>query len=145
MNKIKTYLMTTFLALLLFGCAEEFAEVEEPAEDVAVAFFDAIYNQNNIDKAKRLSTPELAAQIGEYMTAKNVARRLFNMSYDSVEVHAALGDVSVKQAFERTGQLTMLFTGERYGKTVKELKNIRLVKNGNSWLVAEVLPDPEPF
>jgi len=130
------------VALMLFGCGDE-PEVEQTAEDVAVAFFDAVYNQNDIDKALALSTPNFAEELGKYITTKNAARRLFNMSFDSVQIDAALGDKNVRREFKRSGKLVILFTGYRQDKLYKEMKEIRLVKKGDNWLVDELLPDPD--
>lgn len=112
-------------------------------EDVAVAFFDALYNENDIDKALTFCSPDLAEEVSQYVTAKNAARRLFNMSYDTVEINAAFGDMNVRQQFANSGQLTILFTGYRQGKLYKDLKSIRMIKKNRTWLIDEFLPDPD--
>lgn len=141
MNSIKKYFIAIFVALALASCG---SEPKDKAEDVSIAFFDAIYNQNDINKAKELCTADFAKQISNYVTTKNVARRLFNMSFDSVKIDAALGDLKVRDEFKNSGKLTLLFTGRRHGKVYKELKRIKLIKQGDVWLIAELLPDPIP-
>ncbi|MCP4324300.1 MAG: hypothetical protein GY787_21065, partial [Alteromonadales bacterium] len=47
--------------------------------------------------------------------------------------------------FEKSGELTLLFTGYRQEKTYKELKKIKLIKQGDSWLIDALLPDPTPY
>lgn len=141
MNFIKKYFIAIFIALAMCGCG---SEPKSNAEDVAVAFFDAIYNQNNINKAKNLCTANLAKKISKYKTTKNVARRLFNMSFDSVKIDAALGDIQVRDEFRTSGRLTILFTGYRQGKIYKDLKKVKLIKQGDIWLINKLLPDPIP-
>jgi hypothetical protein len=133
-----------FITLAMFGCGSD-SEPKENADDVAIAFFNAIYNQNDINKAKKLCTTNFAKEISKYITTKNVARRLFNMSFDSVEINAALGDLKVQSEFKISGKLTVLFTGYRQEKTYKELKNIRLIKQGDVWLIDELLSDPTHY
>ena len=139
---MKKYFIVIFIALVTCGCG---SEPKETAEDVAIAFFDAIYNQNDINKAQKLCTANLAKEISKYVTAKNVARRLFNMSFDSVKIDDALGDINVREEFKSSGTLTILFTGYRQGNVYKDLKNIKLIKKGDFWLVDELLPDPVPY
>jgi len=141
MNLFKKNFIVIFVILAVCSCG---IEPEEAAEDVAVAFFDSIYNQKNIKEATALCTPNFANQVTKYITAKNVARRLFNMSFDSVKIDAALGDIKMREEFKNSGRLTMLFTGNRYGKIYKELKRIKLVKKENKWFVDQLLEDPIP-
>lgn len=139
MNFIKKYFIAIFIALAMCGCG---SEPKDNAEDVAIAFFDAIYNLNNINKAQKLCTANLAKKISKYKTTKNVARRLFNMSFDSVKIDAALGDMKVRDEFRNSGKLTILFTGYRQGKIFKDLTKIMLIKQGDIWLINKLLPDP---
>ncbi|MEY8213305.1 MAG: hypothetical protein RPR97_02350 [Colwellia sp.] len=142
MNSIKKYFIVIFVALAVSGCGPE---AKEKPEDVAIAFFDAIYNEKDINKAKKLCTANLAKEIGKHVTTKNVARRLFNMSFDSVKVDTALGEREVRGEFKNSEKLTILFTGYRRDKTYKELKRIKLIKQGDAWLIAEFLRDPSPY
>ena len=137
---IKKYCAFLFLSIMLFGCSAEVKE--QSAEAVAVAFFDAIYNKKDINQAVLLCTPSFAAQLKKHRTAKQVALRLFNMSFDTVEIDAALSDFDVREDFDRTGNLTMLFTGLRQDRVFKDMKKIKLIRNGETWLVDKILADP---
>ena len=144
MDTIKKFIIVIFIALAVCSCSSDTEDTEDTAESVGLAFFDALYNQNDIKKTTALCTPILAKEINKYRTTKNAARRLFNMSFDSVKIDAALGDLKVREDFVNLGSLTFLFTGERNGKTYKEIKRIKLTKKGNTWLVDQVLKDPMP-
>jgi hypothetical protein len=141
MNTIKKFIIVLFITLAVCSCS---SGTKDTAESVGVAFFDALYNQNDIKKMIALCTPSFAKEIKGYITTKNAARRLFNMSFDSVKIDAALGDLNVREDFVNSGGLTFLFTGVRNGKIYKELKKIQLTKKGNTWLVDQVLKDPMP-
>ncbi|GLX78355.1 hypothetical protein tinsulaeT_16950 [Thalassotalea insulae] len=136
---MKSIIIAIFFALTLCACNEP---KEISADQVAVAFFDALYNQKDIKQATSYCTPDFAKQLTQYRTAQNAARRLFNMSFDSTKIDAALADFKVREEFNTTGKLTILFTGDRHGKTYKELKSIKMVKKGQTWLVDELLKDP---
>jgi len=136
---VKTYALFC-LSFLLVSCN---SEQKMSPEEVAVAFFDAIYNKNDLDEALTYCSPELAQEVSQYVSAKNAARRLFNMSFDSVEINAAFGDMNVRQEFTTSGQLTILFTGYNQGRLYKDLKNIRMIKKDRNWLIDEFLPDPD--
>lgn len=147
MNTIKKFSIVVLIALVVCSCSSDTEEIEDAAasaEGVGVAFFDALYNQNDLNKTMALCTPSFAKEINKYGTTKNAARRLFNMSFDSVRIDSALGDFKVREDFVNSGGLTFLFTGIRNGKTYKDLKSIKLIKKGNAWLVDEVLKDPMP-
>jgi hypothetical protein len=131
------------MSLNLLGCSLEKVE-EETAGEVATAFFDALYNTKNLEKALTFCTPEFAKEVGKHKTVKQAALRLFNMSYDSVKIHAALGDQKVRAEFNTSGKLTMLFTGDRQGKIYKDLKKVQLIKKGKVWYIESLLPDPVP-
>jgi hypothetical protein len=141
MNPFKKFLTVIFITFTVFSCG---TEKEDAAEDTAIAFFDAIYNQKDIKAAAALCAPTFATQILKYKTAKNVARRLFNMSFDSVKIDAALGDVKIREEFKNSGSLTLLFTGKSHGKIYKNLKRVRLIKKNKQWLVDQLLKDPVP-
>ncbi|AOW78626.1 hypothetical protein A3Q34_18355 [Colwellia sp. PAMC 20917] len=141
MNTIKQFIIVIFITLAVCSCS---SDTEDTAESVGIAFFDALYNQKDIKKTTALCTPIFAKEINKYITTKNAARRLFNMSFDSVKIDAALGDLKVREDFVNSGSLTFLFTGVRNGKIYKELKKIKLIKKGNTWLVDQILKDPMP-
>lgn len=139
MNIFNKCLLVLCVWAPLLGCG---SEPKVSAEDVAVMFFDAIYNQKDINKAVALCSPSFAKEVKQHRTANQVARRMFNMSFDHVEINAALGDRKIRQEFNHSGVLTILFTGYRYEKIYKDLKKIRLIKKGDDWFVDKLLADP---
>ena len=71
-NKVFVVFVVT---ILLAGCSKE--KKEPSADEVAVAFFDAIYNQKDINKALVLCSEDFARKVRQQRSAKQVARRLF--------------------------------------------------------------------
>ncbi len=120
-KKIKHLCILTMVTLSLLGCDDP----KQSAAEVGTAFFDALYNDKDLKKAMAFCTPEFAAEVGTHKTVRQAALRVFNMSFDSVKIHAALGDQKVRAEFNTSGKLTILFTGERQGNTFKDLKKIQ--------------------
>ena len=141
--KMKKVFIFILMMVSLIGCdgRREIAR-EQEAEDVAVSFFDAIYNQKDLKKAATFCSPGFADELNKYLTARNAARRLFNMTYDTVQIETGLGDTSVRREFTSSGELVVLFTGKRDGKTYKELKKIKLIKRDENWYVDKIMKDP---
>ena len=91
MRHLKNILSFLLLSsvFLLTACdsddSKRITTVDNP-EIVALAFFDALYNEKNIEKAASVCNPKLARLILHYRSPQAVARHLFNMSYDKVEM-----------------------------------------------------------
>lgn len=141
MNHFKhSYFIFLFLSSqLLFGCNSEEKKIEVSEQQVAIFFFDAIYNQKDAKKAISLSSANLREELKRYRTANNIARRLFHMSFDSVSLHTSA--MKTKIINESYVQVTLMvqFTGERNGKIYKDYKKIRLIKENDKWLVDKLL------
>ena len=120
MKFVRMYIALFFIAFTLTGCG---GEKRKSAEDIGVEFFDALYNQKNFKKALSLCSPNFAQELQKHRTVKQVSRRVFNMSFERVEIHTGLGDFKIREEFQSAGNLTLLFTGIQHGKKVKELKN----------------------
>ena len=145
-NIAKLKVVSIVAILLLSACSSESEQpLQDGPETVAITFFDAIYNQNDIDKALESCTPELAQELRTHVSTKNLARQIFNMSFDSVEIDAAFGDLRVREEFRNTGKLTIVFTGYRQNKLYKDMRDIKLIKQNGRWLVSEILPDPMAY
>jgi hypothetical protein len=121
------------------GCKEK---VIEPSEaDVTIAFFDAIYNQKSLQKTLALSSNSFKKEIEKYITIRNFSHRALSLHFDSVTINTQHAHTTVIDEFNIQVDMTVLITGIRDGKTYKEVKNIRLVKNNKTWLVDQLLED----
>lgn len=141
MNIIKA----CFLSLLIFliGCNEkpEITEIDNP-EEIAVAFFDAIYNQKDVKKAASVCTPKLARIIMSYKSPEAVARHMFNMKYDKVEIKPDDSGVKVREQFKGSATITLYFDGYYFEDRLKDVKRISLVQSDKGWVINKLLKDP---
>ena len=141
---MKMILPLLLSAALLFACNEKpksNAHWGTP-EHIATEFFHALYNEKDLEKAKTLSTDEFAALLDSYVTPRQVGRTLMNMSYDTVTIEVNRSGQNLRQQYDDNADITLVFSGERDGKKVDNLRTVSMVKKSGKWLVTEVQADP---
>lgn len=142
-----TQLLKLFLlcsVLFIAACEEkpnEIKEVDDP-ELVAVAFFNALYNEKNVKKASTVCSPQLARIILHYRSSDAVARHLFNMSYDTVVVSPDGSGVKVREQFKNNANITLYFEGMYNGDKIKDVKRVAMKQERGKWIVDKILKDP---
>ena len=137
---IVTKLFLIPLLLLTSSCAEE--EVKVPSDvDITVAFFDAMYNKKDLDTLLLYSSSSFQEEIRKYKTVSNVARRMFNLPFDSVIVETQKSGVKVIDKFNEEVTMTVLLTGKRNERIYKEVRRVRLIKKNQAWLVNDLIED----
>lgn len=146
-----THSMTKYLKLLilplvftLFSCEkpkDTITEVDNP-EHVAVAFFDALYNEKDVKKAASVCSPKLARVLLHYQSPNAVARHVFNMSYDQVEITPDDSGVKVREQFKDAANITVFFNGVYNEERFRDVKRIALIQIRDKWVIDEILKDP---
>jgi len=134
----------TISLLLLGACGEKpksNAHWGTP-EHIATEFFHALYNEKDLEKAKSLSTEQFAALLDAYVTPRQVARTLMNMSYDTVTIEVNRSGQNLRQQYDNDADVTLIFNGEHDGKQVQNLRTVSMVKKSGKWLVTTVKADP---
>lgn len=140
------YIKTSLILLLvtLLGCNQEeepISELDNP-ELVTVAFFNALYNDKDIEKAASVCSPKLARIILHYKSAQAVGRHLFNLSYDSVEVTPDDSGVKVREQFKNKAVITVYFNGIYNDEKFKDVKRVSLLQVDDKWVINKILKDP---
>lgn len=143
MDFFKNITLLIFIAIssLLFGCNTEKVEPEISEKDVAKSFFNAVYNEKDFQKALSFSTGSLKQELQKYRTAKNIARRVFEMSFDSVSLHTSAMKTQIINEYNIQVTMMVQFSGERNGGNYKDYKKIRLIKENNKWLIDKLIKD----
>jgi len=139
-HKGTSLLLIIMLTSLLLGCDTN-KKPEMSEKDVATSFFNAIYNEKDFDKAIALSSDEFKKEIEKYHTASNVARRFFNMTFDSVSLHTSAKKKQILDNYNIQVTMMIQFTGERNGNSYNDYKKILLIKNDDQWLVDKLVED----
>jgi hypothetical protein len=115
--------------------------VDNP-EIVALAFFEALYNEKNVKKAASVCSPKLAKLILHYRSPQAVARHLFNMSYDKVEIKPDSSGVKVREQFKGSAAITLYFDGYYQDERIKDVKRLSIIQKNGKWFIDKVLKDP---
>lgn len=127
------------LTYFLIGCNAEEEKIEATEKEVATSFFNALYNEKDIEKVKSLSSPSFKKELQKYHTASNIARRVFDMTFDSVSLHTSAMKTQIINEYLIQVTMMVQFTGKRNGSDYKDYKKIRLIKENNKWLVDKLL------
>lgn len=135
-------LLTLFLVSACGGNKDEITKIDNP-ELVAIAFFDALYNEKNVQKAASVCDEKLARLLLHYKSPQAIARHLFNMSYDKVEIRPDDSGVKIRKQFKKKAIITLYFEGNYQEDRIKDVKRISLIqlKNGK-WLINKILKSP---
>jgi hypothetical protein len=115
--------------------------VDNP-ETVAVAFFDALYNERNVEKAASVCSPKLARLILHYRSPGAVARHLFNMSYDKVKILPDSSGIKVREQFKGSANITIYFDGYYQERRIKDVKRLSIIQRDGKWFIDKILKDP---
>ncbi len=145
---MKQYILVAFFALFtLSACMpEQIVDDGEPdtesAEGAALAFFDSIYNQRDLNIALKYSTPRMARLLRSYHTTRAVARHVINLRYESkVVLEIDAGDTVGRQQFATKQKVSIYFSGTYQGDTIDELRTVQMIREDNQWKVDEILAD----
>lgn len=143
----KTFPLVIFLILFLTACGgggeEEISEIDNP-KLVAVAFFEAIYNEKDINKAASVCSPKLSRLLLHYKTSQSVARHMFNMSFEKVtDISPDDTGVKVRERFKDKAVVTVYLEGFYNESKIKDVKRLLLIQNDDDqWVIDEILKDP---
>ena len=135
------YLPLLFLVLACGQDEQPIDEIDNP-EQVAIAFFDALYNEKNIKKASTVCSERLARIILHYQSPQAVGRPLFNMSYDKVKVTPDDSGVKVREQFKNKAVITVYFDGTYQDERLKDVKRLSLIQLDDRWVINKILKDP---
>lgn len=142
---LKTNLLILITLFLISACGDgekEITKIDNP-ELVAVAFFDALYNEKDSKKAASVCAPKLARLVLHYKSPRAVARHLFNMSYDKVDIKPDDSGVKLREQFKNKAVITLYFDGYYQEERLKDVKRLSLVQiDGGKWVIDKILKDP---
>ena len=138
------FICLLLLSLVLLGCAEDKPAVNAQwgtPEYNASQFFNALYNEKDLQKAKLMCTAEYAALIESYGSVRQVGRSMMNMSFDTVEVRVNHSGGNLREQYEDIAKIDILLVGHLDGKQINEMRTVELVKQNGNWLIKTVQID----
>ncbi|QBG37548.1 hypothetical protein [Litorilituus sediminis] len=139
-NFFSRLFLLIFSMFILSGCSPEEDKTAKEV-DVVVIFFDAIYNQKDLNKVLAVSSIKLQQKIKKYRTLSNFSRRLLQLSFDSVTIATQKSAIQVIDNYNEQATITVMLTGPRNDRVYKDVRRVNVIKQGNIWLVDEILAD----
>lgn len=135
--------MRKFLAVIFIGLSFTLSgcEKQATAEEVAIQFFQAIYVDKDVDKAKQLSMPALQELLTHYHTARMVQRHVIGLTMNDPVFDIANSTSDFLKKVSTEVVVKVRFRGNFDGSTVEDDRSLLLVKNGLNWQVKEIEPD----
>ncbi|MBW8191004.1 hypothetical protein K0504_08150 [Neiella marina] len=135
-------LLITFLAVLsLCACQEE--NPKQDPEDIAVAFFHAIYVDGDVEKAKSLAGPELAELLGHYRNLDAVKRHIVGMEMSNPEIEVKDSSADFFRRLDEDVWVELHFKSVQGRSTIMDVRVVHLSQQfAESWVVDSIDPDP---
>ncbi|WP_303648137.1 hypothetical protein [Shewanella metallivivens] len=140
-NPIK--LIALLLLMFLSGC-EQSAENGQPKltpEQVSLGFFQAIYIDKDVQKAKQFVAADIAEVMDHYHIASAVQRHVLGLSMKQVTMSIDEIDIDFFRKFTDDVTVVVKMEGLKGGREWIDDRTIRLHKKGNSWVIVEILPE----
>lgn len=131
-----------FLAVnLLVGCGDN-RPAGPDAHEVALEFFDRLYNRNDLQGAAQLATSEYNQVLVRYGSVNAVGRYLYNMNFDQVELEADRLGIQLYREQSDTARVQISFSGTQGMKRYEALRDVVMVRENGSWRLSRVLDGP---
>jgi hypothetical protein len=137
----KTIILLTLVFAIACSDEENIQEIDNP-KVVTTAFFNALYNERDVDKAASVCSPQIAKLLKHYRSVPSIGRYMFNMMYDKVEIKADNSGVKIREQFKQSATVTIYFNGTYQNQRIKDVKRVLLKEQGNRWIISEILKDP---
>lgn len=145
--KFKSILIAAIAFVMISACEDRsnvpaFANPDAP-EYRALKFFDALYNEKNLGKAQKYTTPKLSRIIRSYGTTRGYARYVLNLQVDpgvELNIDRSLNQVSMRKA-DKT-YVNILFTGDHNDEPVRDVRKVVFTKVDGEWLISDIEDDP---
>ncbi|WP_105254797.1 hypothetical protein [Pseudoalteromonas sp. T1lg75] len=132
------------LLVLLSACGQEDKISGDPNSPgyVASQYFFALFNHDSLERASEHAAPKLTRIMYAYGSAEQFTRSVLNMQFDQVSIELDRTEMSVREQYGDHATINLVFTGDFQGKKVDDMRSVKLSRDGISWVVTEVIPDP---
>lgn len=109
--------------------------------EVIQGFYQAIYEERDLEKAKRFASPRMVDLINHYAAVSSVQRYVLGRYYDQVELEVVSDSLNDYLNHSDELRATVMFDGKYNGEHNKDSRDVVLIENGDSWLLDKIL-DP---
>lgn len=129
------------LAILLSGCKETVDDAEvnlQKPEDVATAFFYAVYNDRDISATKPYVNEEIWQILTHYKIATAVQRHVLNLTMTDITVQVLDVDLDFFRKFTSSTEVIVKIIGTKRGRKWKDDRKLLLKKKGKRWIITKI-------
>lgn len=142
---MRTLLLLCTLVLIggLVGCGDkpDVKKIELTPEEVSLGFFNAIYNERDVEKAKPFVDEPLQEVLSHYYIAASVQRYMLNLSMTDVALEIDEIDIDFFRKFTKDVTVVVKMKGLKAGQDWIDDRTIRLQKRNNHWIIVEFVPE----
>lgn len=125
--------------LILSACDYNPLDRGPQAHDIAIEFFDRLYNQRDLESALELTSQEYRPVLERYGSIVAIGRYLYGMNFDEVTIEADSQGVQLYRERAETARVQISFSGRQGQAHVETLRNVVMVQEGGEWRLARVL------
>lgn len=136
------YFITGLLAVLLTACDTPAALTKKGPHEIATAYFNALYNERNLNRAIELSSHRNRELIEHYGNTVSVGRYMYNMSFDQVDVTAERPTGIVYMNRNNTVRIQVAFSGYNGTDRYDEVREVVMIDQEGEWRLERVLDSP---
>ncbi len=117
------------------------SEATRTPEQVSLGFFNAIYVDRDVEKAKQFVNEPMQEVLSHYYIASAVQRHVLNLSMTQVKMEIEEIDIDFFRKFTEDVTVIVKMQGLKGGQPWIDDRTIRLHKDGSRWVIIEVLPE----
>lgn len=110
----------------------------KPAE-VINGFYNAVYEEEDLEKAKQLSSKSMADLITHYGAASQVERYVLGRYFDTVEIEVVSDSLTDYLNNSNELRATVIFEGTYNGDNIKDSRDVVLIQQDGSWVIDRIL------
>jgi hypothetical protein len=127
---------------LLVGCSGDDTPAPPEAHEQAVAFFNALYNDRDMEEAISLASEEHQEVLTYYGVPSSIGRYLYNMNFDQVVIEADSKGMSLYRDRNDTARVQLSFTGSLHNERRETVRDVVMVREDGDWRLDRVLSNP---
>ncbi|MFT6330471.1 MAG: hypothetical protein ACJAYN_002415 [Bermanella sp.] len=147
MKKISKVILLCLVALTMAACDKPDREIkagrygmmsDETPQYAALVFIMAIYEDDNLDGALKLSTDKFAGLLKSYHTNSGVQRHILNLRLTEMTVEPVSGGFESMTEFKKEVTVDVKIIGTYNNRKITELKTISMIRQSGDWKIVGV-------
>lgn len=136
------FIIILSLIFTIAGCDTATEISKKGPHEVAIAYFEALYNDRDLEKVMELSSLRNRELIEHYGNTVSIGRYMYNMSFDQVDITAERPTGIVYMNRDNTVRLQVAFTGYNGTDRYDEVREVVMIDQEGEWRLERVLDSP---